>query len=212
MTTFCRNFIALLIFLILAACTPTLYGVPVEQWEKLNDDQKLETIKGYNERRILQQQEYMRAQAARVEAARVAQAAAAQAASAAPEYSEAYRDEVLRYGDLLRIVLKNGTLRFSGKQRAYDLVTFTIASGETLHIPVRSGSSRQATLVVNYFDGVLSLDPKTQQGLQEATRFVYEPDWKRGKTYTPLNSRGPSRLSGASLYVEIIPVETKHRR
>lgn len=190
------------------ACTPTMYGVPVEQWERLNDEQKMETIRGYNERQLLRQQEYAQAQEARAEAAKAARESAAQASERSREDYTA----VLRYGDLLRIVLKGGTVRFAGKTRAYEPVAFSIANGETLHIPISGGSRRQATLVVNYSDGVLSLDPKPEHGLREATRLVYEPAWKKGMTYEPLNSRGSVRLSGVSIYIEIVPVETKGRR
>jgi len=197
------------IFLTLpTACTPTMYGIPVEQWERLNDEQKMETIKGYNERQLLRQQEYAQAQEARAVAAKAAREAATQTS----ERSRAEYADALRYGDFLRIVIKGGTVRFAGKSRAYDPVAFSIANGETLRVPIIGGSGRQVALVVNYSDGVLSLDPKHENGLREATRLVYEPGWKQGKTYEPLNSRGGARLAGVSLYVEIIPVETKGRR
>lgn len=163
---------------------------------------------GYNERQLLRQQEYVHAQEARAEAAKATREAAEQAS----ECSRVDNVDPLRYGDLLRIVIKNDTIRFAGKPRGYDPVAFSIANGETLHIPIRGGSGRQTALVVNYSDGVLSLDPKLEHGLREATRLVYEPGWKQGKAYEPLNSRGSARLTGVSLYVEIIPVETKGRR
>jgi hypothetical protein len=59
----------LLVAVVLAACTPMMYGVPLEQWDKLSEAQKLETIKGYNERQLLRQQEYLRTQEARAAAA-----------------------------------------------------------------------------------------------------------------------------------------------
>jgi hypothetical protein len=70
-------------------------------------------------------------------------------------------------------------MRFEGKQRGYDPVSFAIASGETLHIPVSSGANRQTSLIVSYQDGVV--DPKTEYGLRDAARLVYEPDWKKAR-------------------------------
>jgi hypothetical protein len=79
---------------------------------------------------------------------------------------------------LLRIVIKDGSMRFEGKQRGYDPVFFAIASGETLNVPISSGANRQTYLIVSYQDGV---DPKTEYGLRDAARLVYEPDWKKAR-------------------------------
>ncbi len=208
-----KRIVFLLVAVVLTACTPMMYGVPLEQWDKLSEAQKLETIKGYNERQLLRQQEYLRAQEARAAAAeKTASSSGPPTLVVEKGQPSFYRGESARYGDLLRIVIKNGTLRFDGKQRGYDPVSFTIASGETLHIPVSSGANRQTALIVSYHDGILIVDPKAEHGLKDATRLVYEPDWKAGKTYPPLNSRGPARLAGASLYIEIVPVYTKERR
>lgn len=46
-----------------------MYDIPVEQWETLNDAQRLEAIKGHNERELLRQQERLRAHEARAVAA-----------------------------------------------------------------------------------------------------------------------------------------------
>jgi hypothetical protein len=65
-----------------------------------------------------------------------------------PNYSQQgiqaiYLGEAVCYGDLLRIILKNGTLRFDGNQHGYDPAAFCIASGDTCRIPVGRGSRRQ---------------------------------------------------------------------
>lgn len=78
----------------------------------------------------------------------------------------------------MRIILKNGTLRFYDKSHGCISVAFSIANGSTGRINVGSNSRRQPVLAVSYCDGVLFLDPKSKHGFNKAIRLVYEPDWK----------------------------------
>lgn len=36
--------------LFLAACTPTVFGIPQDQWAQLNQQQRTQVIEGYNQR------------------------------------------------------------------------------------------------------------------------------------------------------------------
>ena len=80
-----------------------MYGIPVEQWETLNDAQRLEEIKGHNEREPLRQQERLRAQEARAVAAKkavhVAEPQTVVVVKTQPDVQPIYRGEAGCCGD-----------------------------------------------------------------------------------------------------------------
>jgi hypothetical protein len=117
-----------------------MYDIPVEQWDTLNDAQRLEAIKGHNERELLRQQERLCAHEARAVAAETF-----------------IRGEAGRYGDLMKIAMRNGTTRFDG----------------TIRWPSQSLVATSSAFI----------DPKSEHAFNEATRLVYEPDWKDDKTH-----------------------------
>ena len=78
------------------------HDIPNEHWETLSDTQWLEAIKGCNERKLLRQQNRLRAD----------------------------KDRCEKGGTLLRITVRNGTLCCDGAQRGYDPATFSIANGD----------------------------------------------------------------------------------
>lgn len=101
----------LLLLLLLTGCSSHIYGVPEEAWNALTPEQKTETIRGFNERQLLEQQarvhrEEQRAAQARVEAELPLDRARRQA----EQVDAIYRNEAGAFGDLIRVSVTGGTM------------------------------------------------------------------------------------------------------
>lgn len=199
----------LLVALILAGCSSHIYGVPEEAWNALSPEQKTATIRGYNERQLLEQQARVHREEQWAAQARVeAELALDRARRQAEQVEAIYRNEAGQYGDLIRVSVSGGTMHIAGKPRAYQGLSFKIADGESKEIPVWSEerkNSRQGVLLVSYLDGVLLVDSSPRQS-RDAARLIYDPAWKAGRTYLQVHSSGPMGLQGAQIAIEIIPL------
>lgn len=203
------RWLLLLLVLLLSACTTYIYGVPEAHWNALTQEQKNETLRGFNERQLLEKQaqvyrEEQRAVQARVDAELTLERARRQA-----EQVEAiYHNEAGQFGDLIRVSINDGSMVIGGKPRPFQGLSFKIAEGETKELTVwahEQRQSRQGTLLATYQDGVLQLDGNPRQ-TRDAARFVYDPAWKAGRTYLQVHSGGPMQLQGVQVAIEIIPL------
>ena len=206
-----RLYVTLVLILIVAVflfngCTPTRYGVPLETWETMSEEQKQERIRAYNDRRTKLQKAREQKKREREDRAR------AEEARRQAHIEAIYRGEAGTYGDLIRVTIRNGSVSFSGKHRGYNPVSIKVAAGDTRKITITSGKKRSAILWVSYHDGVLLVDSQEKRGKIKAARFVFERGWEKGKIYRPVNTGGVRELRGAEVHVEVIPVHPRHRR
>lgn len=195
-----------LLFLLLAgfllsACSPRIYGVPEEQWERMSSQER---------------------QAAMAHWQAVEEAREERRAREAELAAEQQRQDQLRIarirdgdglpGDLLRVSIERGQMRVGGSHRDIEPLSFTIASGEIRELPVqarRGNRVYRATLRVGYEDGTLMLD-MPGFGDRGAARLVYGAGWNRG-TRERVSSDGPLRLRDVSVYVEAVPMPRRRR-
>lgn len=202
------KYLILLFILVVTGCSSHIYGVPENAWQALTPEQKTETIRGYNERQLLEQQarvyrEEQRAAQARVEA----ELALDRARRQAEQVEAIYRNEAGQFGDLIRVSVSGGTMYIGGKPRIFQGMSFKIADGESKEVSVWSDerkNPRQGVLLVNYLDGVLLVDDSPRQN-RNAARIIYDPAWKAGRTYLQVHSSGPMQLQGVQVAIEIIP-------
>ena len=190
----------LLALFLQTACTPSLYGVPQEDWQRLSEAQRTETIRGYNER------EALRAQAALREREAALLRVQAEETTRLARVAAIHRGEAGQAGDLIRVTLQGGEARFGGKHRSFEAQALTLANGERRDIELASNDHKyftyRATLALRYEDGVLSVDGG---GAIRPQRLVIEPEWKAGKRYA-LNTPGPMELRNVQVTVEILPL------
>lgn len=200
-----RLFLIALLFL--SACATTHFGVSEEAWERMSEAERMETIRGYNERNRLRQEAAQR----EAEARRVAEREAALAREARVRDIHAGRG---RPGDLIRVSLRDGAMRLGGKHRDFAPLAFSLASGEALRLEVLSTDGRnrsyQAQLGVSYEDGLLLLDTSAAARDTRAARLTFEPQWRHGARYL-IDSRGPLELREVEVMVSTVPVGGMHR-
>jgi len=200
-----RGFLIILVvaLALLSACTPTIYGVPEENWNQMSEPERVAAMEAYRQHQIVLEQ-------ARAERAR--QRAIEEQARREREAEEARRrqeriDEIYRgggvYGDLLQVTVRGGQIKFFGSHHPYQPLTFRIAQGEVKDLPVISDKGRKETLRVSYSDGSLVLDSRGAKPHQVA-RFTYDQAWGRGATFTDIHSKGDAELRGVEIAVTVL--------
>jgi len=194
----------LLLVMIVAGCTPTIYGVPQERWDVMSEAERVAAMDAYRARQAALQ-ERMREQArqrAVAEEARLAREA--EVARLQQLQIEAIYRGKGSYGDLLRVTLHDGMLKFYGAHKPYRPFSFKIAAGEAKEIQVVSQRGKRAELLVSYDGGNLLIDETPRSHRSQATSLVYEDAWSHGKTYPDLYGKGPLELRGVSATVDIL--------
>jgi hypothetical protein len=198
----------------LAGCTTTIYGVPQERWDVMSEPERIAAMDAYKARQAaiqerMREQARQRALAEEERLAREAEEARLQQL----EIDAIYRGEGA-YGDLLRVTLYDGMLKFYGAHQPFRPVSFKLAAGEAKEIEVVSQRGKRATLLVSYDGGNLLLDDTPRSHRSLATSLVYDDDWSRGKAYPNLYGKGPLELHGVSASVEIVgtPPREHHAR
>lgn len=202
-----RWLLTFLLFL-LAACSSTHhYGVSEEVWNRMSEAERLEAMRGYNERARLREEAAQRAAEAKRQAeleANLAREARIQAIHAGEG----------RPGDLIRVSLQGGFARLSGKHRPFAPLAFSLASGEMLQLEVFSVEPRGRTysgrLGVAYEDGLLLLDTRNVDRDTRAARLTFEPAWRRGARYL-MDSQGPLQLREVEVMVSTLPMRGERR-
>ena len=116
-----------------------------------------------------------------------------------------HRGEAGRHGDLIRVTIQGGTVRFR-HHRGYRPVTFNIADGETRLITFRSAQrhSRSRTVRVSYINRAFILE----SGNRGATSYRYEHHWSSGRSYRRvyLPRFTASQGRGLQIDIRIVPV------
>jgi hypothetical protein len=204
----------MLLVMIVAGCTATIYGVPQERWDVMSEPERIAAMDAYRARQAALQ-ERMREQAR--------QRAFVEKTRRAQEVEEARRQQLQidaiyqgegTYGDLLRVTLYDGMLKFYGAHKPFNPISFKIAAGEAKSIPVISQRGKRATLNVSYDGGNLLIDEAPRSHRSQATSLVYDDAWSLGKTYPNLFDKGPLEMRGVTASVEILgkPPRGQHAR
>ena len=186
--------IILAVATLLAACAPTMYGVPQESWDRMSEAERIEVI------RVYEREQQGRRQAAEERARRVAlEREQARVRQAALEMERRERIEAIHrgegaYGELIRVRLQGGRIRIGGQHHRYEPLTFTIADGETRKIAVADSKGREVDLVVAYAAGAFTV---------EGIRFPYDRSWGRGMIYADTSTAGPLELRGVDVYIQV---------
>jgi hypothetical protein len=223
------RWLILLGFLLLTGCATTHFGVSEEVWQQMSEAERMEAIRGYNERKRLQDEANQR----EAEARRIAQhqtalarqeaeireaARAREAARLQEERIRAIHAGQGRPGDLIRVSLQGGQIFVAGKHRDYAPMAFSLASGESRLVELQSDERRQpqylARMLVTYADGLLLIDDHERRRDRYANsrpdsrpiRLTYQPEWRHGMRYR-LNSEGPLALRDVEVMVSAPPPE-----
>lgn len=193
----------LAVSLLISACTPYMYGVPQETWDRMSEAERIEAIRVYeSEQRARRQaaEERARRQALERERERARQAALERERR---ERIEAIHRGQGAYGELIRVRLQGGRIKIGGRHHHYEPLTFTIADGETRNIAVADERGREVDLAVTYAGGSLVV---------EGLRFPYERSWGRGRLYPGTSTAGALELRGVDVYVEVHDHSTRFER
>jgi hypothetical protein len=216
-------FLALLIFLV--ACTPYMYGVPQESWDRMSEPERIQAMQVYErEQQARRQATEQRAQREAIEEQARRQAAEerarheavererAQARQAALERERHERIEAIHrgqgaLGELIRVRLQGGMIRIGEHYHRYEPLTFTIADGETRKFGMADSQGREVDLTATYANGAFSL---------EGGRFPYDHSWGRGRLYTSTGISGAHELRDVDVFIEIRDrssrIEREHQR
>lgn len=215
------SFVGFALLMLLAACAPYMYGVPQEKWDRMGESERIETMRLFELKEQARRQaaeERARRQAAEDQARRLAAEAQArrealereraQARQAALERERRERIEKIHrgegaYGELIRVRLQGGKIRIGDRYHNYEPLTFTIAEGEALKIPVADRQGRVSDLTVTYAGGALSF---------EGGRFSYDRSWGRGRLYPNTVTSGVHELRGVDLFIEVHERSTRFER
>lgn len=205
---------ALILWLILAGCTPRIYGVPQKQWDTMSKQERIAAMEAYKEHQeTLRQQQAERARLREMEKkAQLKQEA--EEARRRQQRIEAIYSGKGKYGDLLRVHLEEGKAKISGSRRSYHAVAFKIAAGETKKVQIVDLKGRKVFMLVYYDGSNLILDESSNTYDSGAARLPYEDAWQSGRTYAPLSTQGPLQLSKVSVTVKIVgrpPYSHGHR-
>lgn len=138
-------------------------GMTDSEWNALTPQQKMEARE--KQTQLNQQKKQAKAE----------QEAAAQAASA-----ELYK--TARYGDIVTVVIKGGTMDINGKRREYEPIIFDLVRGESKHIDiVRKGKRHykdSAVMRLSEDGRTFYFDDKQRHNLR-----LIDEGWEDGKTY-----------------------------
>ena len=203
-----RMWILLMCCLVLAGCTPYIYGVPQPQWDQMTHNQRDEAIRGYNER------ERIREQARQAEATRQAHEAEVHAAESRRQeelirrrVDGIYAGSTGQSGDLIQVTISGGQMVVGWGYQNYQPIAFKIANGETRRIDVTAISSYyvkpdHAELLARYQDGMLLIDG-SDDSWDRAARLPFDQSWRHGGSAT-VNTKSKLDLRNVKVGVKII--------
>jgi hypothetical protein len=196
--------IFVVLMMTLAACTPSIYGVPEDRWETMSESERVAAMEAYAARQEAlrqQREEQARLKAMEKEAQLAREAEEAQQRQM--RVDAIYRGEGL-YGELLRVTLKGGMLQFHGDHKPYHPVSFRIAAGETKAVEIVSRQGHKARMAAHYDGGNLLLDETPDSRRSNAVRLPYEDAWESGATYPRLMAKGPLEFRGVDVTVQVV--------
>jgi len=202
-----RNILLLTVFLLASACTNKIYGVPEEQWLLLDKNERIETIRGYNSVEKIKAEARLIAQQQRYEQEKQQQLQLALIAAEKQQKVEDIYQGYGTYGDLVRVTIQKGKIDFNGKHKTYQPISFRLADGEEKSITFNAtGKHRYLNrhVLVAYEDGVVLFDCNNHgYSSQCAQHFAYEPEWRRGKTYSHVSLHKSSKTEAKDISVII---------
>jgi hypothetical protein len=203
----------LMLFLLgLTGCTATIYGVPQEHWDTMGEQERVAAMEAYQARQAaLMQQREERARQQAIERERQRAIEAEEARQRQLRVDAVYRGKGV-YGDLLRVTIQDGRLKFHGDHKPYQPVAFKIAAGETKEVEVVDHKGRKAAMLASYDGSNLLLDDSPDARRSHAARLVYEDGWEEGKTYSNLNAKGPLEMRGVTVTVQVLGEPPRDRR
>jgi hypothetical protein len=194
----------MILVMLLAGCTPRIYGVPQERWETMSEPERVAAMEAYKARQeVLRQQREEQARLRAMEKKAQLAREAKEARRRQLQVDAIYRGEGL-YGDLLRITLEGGRLRFHGDHQPFHPVSFRIAAGETKDVEVVSNRGLRARMTVSYDGGNLLLDESPASYRSTAVRLPYEDAWETRAIYHDLVASGPLEIRGVTVTVRIV--------
>lgn len=195
---------ALILWVILAGCTPRIYGVPQKQWDTMSEQERIAAMEAYKEHQeTLRQQQAERARLQEMEK-RAQLKREAEEAHRRQQRIDAIYSGKGQYGDLLRVHLEGGKAKIFGSRRTYHAVAFKIAAGEIKNVQIVDRKERKVSMLAYYDGSNLILDEASSTNDSGAARLPYEDDWQSGKTYAPLSTGGPLQFSNVSVTVKIV--------
>jgi hypothetical protein len=204
----------MVLMVMLAACTPRIYGVPEDRWETMSEQERIAAMEAYKARQeALRQQREERARIRAMEKKAQLAREAEEARQRQMRVEAIYRGEGL-YGELLRVTLKGGMLQFHGVHKPFHPVSFRIAAGEIKDVEVVSVRGRKARMAVHYDGSNLLLDETPKSRASKAIRLPYEDAWETGATYPHLAAKGPLEIRGVDVTVQVVgkPPRGRHNR
>lgn len=182
----------------LAGCTTYPMGFNKAQWEALPPAQQAE----FRAKQYLIDEESTRNHAA--EQARRVQAQREADERERAHIAEAYR--LARYGDIVTVTVRDGSVTFYGKRHPYEPIAFDLVRGETKPIVFRRyGQPHITTGILMH----LAEDGNTFYfDYPSRNRFVAVNDgWQRGREYLRLEAGGQNGHPAS----EGIRITIKHR-
>lgn len=192
------------LILLMAGCATKMYGVPKEQWDAMTKQERISAMEAYRAKQELtrqQQEEQARLRAMEKEAQLAREAEEARLRQ--QRIDAIYRGQG-RYGDLLRVRLEGGRLKFRNDHKPYHALAFQVAAGEVKEIEAVSQDGQRARMVVSYDGSNLLLDDTPGSSRSYAVRIPYEEAWKAGATYPALKAEGPLQIRGVQATVQIV--------
>ncbi len=204
----------MLLMMLLAGCTPRIYGVPQERWEAMSEQERVSAMEAYKARQeVLRQQREEQARLRAMEKQAQLAREAEQARQQQLQVDAIYRGKGL-YGDLLRVNLEGGKLQIHGRHQRFHPVSFKIAASEMKDIEIVSMNGQKARMTVQYDGSNLLLDESPNAHRSKAIRLPYEDSWEAGATYANRSDKGPLEMQGINIAVQIIgnPPHDQHGR
>ena len=105
--------------------------MPEDVWNQLNEAQKQETIKGYNEQaRIDKERRLVEKKRSLEREERHRKQAAIEAERTRKRVKAIYDGTAGVFGDLIRVSIHGGEMRFNGKHHGFEPTSFKLADGE----------------------------------------------------------------------------------
>lgn len=207
--------ISMLLIMLLAACTPRIYGVPQDRWETMSEQERISAMEAYKARQdVLRQRQAEQARLREMEKKAQLAREAEEARQQQIQIDAIYRGEGL-YGDLLRVSLNGGMLEIRGHHQPFHPVAFRIAASEIKEIEVVSKRGQRSHMTVQYDGSNLLLDETPHSHRSTALHLPYEDAWEDGATYANRSTKGPLEMKGVNVTVQIIgkrPVNHHGRR
>ena len=198
--------IIILLFLSTLTACKTVYGVKEEHWLQLNQAERMETIKGYNQREKIRAESYRAEQqkrAANTEKSKLITAWELQQKK--HTINAIYHGKVGVTGDLIRVTVEGGMIAFKGRHFAYQPISFKIADQEEkILIFQRKDGKKKQKIWVRYENGLLWFDIGHRgRRKKHAYTFTYNSRWRRGQRYSNIRLNKHSDSAAKNIRISI---------